>query len=159
NYALQPMARAEFVRMMTCDLPEQPAYFARDAEINRTGASALAELPRPRALTPAEVEQEAARGAVVLDVRAPAEFGAGHVPGALNVGLGGQFAIWAGSLIALSTPVVVVAESEAQVDEAVVRLARVGLDRVRGFLRGGGAAWRAVGRALATLPQVSGREL
>ena len=159
NYALKPMARAEFVHMMTSDLPEQPAYFARDAEINRTGASALAELPRPRALTPEEVEQAMARGAVVLDVRAAAEFGAGHVPGSLNVGLGGQFAIWAGSLIEMSAPVIIVAESEEKVDEAVMRLARVGLEQVRGYLRGGVAAWRASGRDVASVPQISVAEL
>ncbi len=96
NYALQPMARAEFVAMMTRDLPEQPAYFARDAEINRAGAPPLAELPRPVALTPAEVVQATEQGAVLLDVRPAAEFGAGHVPGAINIGLGGQFAIWPG---------------------------------------------------------------
>ncbi len=159
NYALQPMARDEFVRMMTADLPEQPAYFARDAEINRTGASALGELPRPAALTPDEVAQQSAQGAVMLDVRSAAEFGAGHVPGSLNVGLGGQFAIWAGSLIAPAVPIVIVAENEAQVDEAVMRLARVGLEHVRGYLRGGVAAWRVSGRALATVPQISVAEL
>jgi hydroxyacylglutathione hydrolase len=159
NYALQPMVRAEFVRMMTTDLPEQPAYFARDAEINRTGAAALAELPRPAALTPAEVEREMAEGACVLDVRAAAEFGAGHVPGALNVGLGGQFALWAGSLIPAGKPVVVVAADDAKVDEAAMRLARVGLEDVRGYLQGGVEAWRAAGRALASVPQISVAEL
>ena len=159
NYALKPMARAEFVRMMTCDLPEQPAYFARDAEINRTGAAALAELSHPIALAPEEVEQEATRGSVILDVRAAAEFGAGHVPGSLNVGLGGQFAIWAGSLIPAGAPIVIVAESDEQVDEAVLRLARVGLENVRGYLRGGVAAWRAAGRDVMSVSQISVAEL
>jgi hydroxyacylglutathione hydrolase len=159
NYALQPMARAEFVRMMTCDLPEQPAYFARDAEINRTGAPALTELARPDALTPAAVEQQCAQGALVLDVRAAAEFGAGHVPGALNVGLGGQFAIWAGSLIAPGMPLIICADSDAQVDEAVLRLARVGLEHVRGYLHGGVAAWCASGRDVMSVPQISVAEL
>jgi hydroxyacylglutathione hydrolase len=159
NYALQPMARTEFVRMMTTDLPEQPAYFARDAEINRTGAQSLSELPRPAALTPEEAEQQIMQRAVMLDVRTAAEFGAGHVPGSLNVGLGGQFAIWAGSLIAPDAPLVIVAENEAQVDEATLRLARVGIEQVRGYLRGGVAAWRASGRALASVPQISVAEL
>ncbi|PYS91615.1 MAG: MBL fold metallo-hydrolase [Acidobacteria bacterium] len=159
NYALKPMARAEFVRMMTTDLPEQPAYFARDAEINRTGAPALATLPHPRALAPEEVAQQIESGAVLLDVRPAAEFGAAHVPGALNVGLGGQFAIWAGSLIAPTAAIIIVGESEAQVDESVMRLARVGLENVRGYLRGGVEAWRAAGRATATVPQISVAEL
>ena len=159
NYALRPMARAEFVRLMTSDLPEQPAYFARDAEINRTGATALTALPRPAALTPEQVAQQIEARAVLLDVRTAAEFGAAHVPGALNVGLGGQFAIWAGSLIAPTAPIIIVADDEAQVDESVMRLARVGLENVRGYLRGSVAAWRASGRELATVPQISVAEL
>jgi rhodanese-related sulfurtransferase len=159
NYALQPMARAEFIRMMTSDLPEQPAYFARDAEINRTGASALNELPRPNALAAEDVAQQLAHGALMLDVRTADEFGAGHVPGALNVGLGGQFAIWAGSLIAPGVPLIIIAADEAQIDEAVLRLARVGLEHVRGYLRGGVAAWHASRRDVATVPQISVAEL
>jgi glyoxylase-like metal-dependent hydrolase (beta-lactamase superfamily II)/rhodanese-related sulfurtransferase len=159
NYALQPMARAEFVRMMTCDLPEQPAYFARDAELNRTGAPALDDLSRPDALTPAAVEQQCAQGALMLDVRAAAEFGAGHVPDALNIGLGGQFAIWAGSLIEPGVPLIICADTDEQVEEAVLRLARVGLEHVRGYLHGGVAAWRASGRDVMSVPQISVAEL
>ena len=99
NYALQPMTKEEFVRVMTTDLPEAPAYFSKDAEINRTGAEALTLLPQAPALSPAEVRKLAAQGSVILDVRDANDFGAGHIPGALNIGLGGQFASWAGSLI------------------------------------------------------------
>ncbi|HEX7177365.1 MAG TPA: rhodanese-like domain-containing protein [Pyrinomonadaceae bacterium] len=159
NYALQPMPRAEFVRMMTEELPEQPAYFQRDAEINRAGAPALADLPRPRAVSPDELAALAAEGHVVLDVRPAAEFGAGHVPGSLNIGLSGQFASWAGSLIPLGTPVVLVAASEAQAEEAVTRLARVGHESVAGYLAGGVGAWEQSGRERATLPQISVEEL
>jgi hydroxyacylglutathione hydrolase len=153
------MPRAEFVRMMTEELPEQPAYFQRDAEINRAGAPALADLPRPRALSPDETAALAAEGHVVLDVRPAAEFGAGHVPGSLNIGLSGQFASWAGSLITLGTPVVLVAASEAQAEEAVTRLARVGHESVAGYLAGGVAAWAESGRETAALQQISVGEL
>ena len=139
---------------MTTDLPEQPAYFPFDAEINRTGAEPLDALPRPAALTPHAVASLANQGHVVLDVRPAAAFGAGHVPGAVNVGLGGQFASWAGSLITLRTPIVIVAETGGQVDEALVRLARVGHETVRGYLRGGMDAWRAHHMEEATVPQV-----
>src|SRR5207237_5402541 len=125
----------------TSDLPHPPTYLPRDAEINRTGATALTALPRPAALTPEQVAQQIEARAVLLDVRTAAEFGAAHVPGALNVGLGGQFAIWAGSLIAPTAPIIIVADDEAQVDESVMRLARVGLENVRGYLRGSVAAW------------------
>src|SRR5438876_1414614 len=105
NYALQPMTKGQFVKMMTTDLPEAPAYFAKDAEINRAGAPSMDQLPEPEALTPAEVFKRAREDTVVLDVRSAAEFGAGHVPGSLNIGLGGQFALWAGSLIPLNSAI------------------------------------------------------
>ena len=159
NYALAPMARDEFVRLLTTDLPEAPAYFSTDAAINREGAPPLAEIQRPAALLPQQVVAYANLGYVVLDVRAAAEFGAGHVPGALNVGLGGQFASWAGALIPLGTPLIVVAADEAQVDEAVTRLARVGHDTVRGHLRGGMDAWRGSGFEVSTVEQVTVSDL
>src|SRR5437773_2671849 len=86
NYALQPMIKEAFVKMMTTDLPEAPAYFSKDAEINRTGAASLNGLPRPAPLSSAEVCKLAAQGYVILDVRSAGEFGAGHVPVALNIG-------------------------------------------------------------------------
>ncbi|HKP73707.1 MAG TPA: MBL fold metallo-hydrolase, partial [Pyrinomonadaceae bacterium] len=155
NYALAAMPRDEFVRMMTTDLPAAPRYFSRDAEINRTGANALEQLPRPRALTPEEVKTFVEQGALVLDVRNASDFGVGHIPGALNIGLGGQFASWAGSLIAPETPLVLVAEDEKKVEESVMRLARVGLENVKGFLRGGVDAWREAGYETALIPQIT----
>ena len=159
NYALAPMGRDEFVRLLTTDLPEAPAYFNADALINREGAPPLAEVHRPAALLPQQVVAYANLGYVLLDVRTAAGFGAGHIPGALNVGLGGQFASWAGSLIPLGAPLIVVAADEAQVDEAVTRLARVGHDTVRGYLRGGMDAWRDAGFEVSTVQQVSVADL
>jgi glyoxylase-like metal-dependent hydrolase (beta-lactamase superfamily II)/rhodanese-related sulfurtransferase len=159
NYALAPMGRDEFVSLLTTDLPEAPAYFPIDARINREGAPPLAEVYRPAALLPQQVVAYANLGYVVLDVRAAAEFGAGHVPGALNIGLGGQFASWAGALISLGAPLIVVAAEESQVDEAVTRLARVGHDTVRGYLRGGMDAWREAGFEVSSVEQVSVAEL
>lgn len=155
NYALQPMSKDAFVRMMTAELPEAPAYFPKDAEINRTGAQPLSEVSRPAALTPEEFSELATHGHVILDVRSAREFGAGHVPGSLNIGLGGQFASWAGMLIVMGTPIVIVAESDEKVDEAVMRLARVGIETVRGYLGGGIGAWRESGLGMAHLPQIS----
>jgi hydroxyacylglutathione hydrolase len=159
NYALAPMSRDEFVRLMTTDLPPAPSYFSRDAEINRAGAAPLNKLSRPRALMPEEVRELQRRDYLVLDARSAAEFGAGHVPGALNVGLGGQFAMWAGCLIDAAQKIVLVAESEDKIDEAVMRLARVGLDAVEGYLRSGMTAWRASDFEIATIPQISVEEL
>jgi rhodanese-related sulfurtransferase len=159
NYALQPMSRESFVRLMTADLPEVPQYFPRDAAVNREGAPALAERRRPEALSPDDVSRRAAAGALVLDVRGAAAFGAGHVPGALNVGLRGQFASWAGTLVPFDRTLVLVTEDEAEVDEAAMRLARVGLENVAGYLAGGLAAWAGAGLPVATLPQVTADEL
>lgn len=159
NYALAPMPREEFVRMMTADLPEAPAYFSRAAEINRAGADALGEIARPAALAPEEVKRLADEGHVVLDVRAAEEFGAGHVPGALNVGLGGQFASWAGSLVEPDASVIIIAETDEQIDEAVMRLARVGLENVRGYLSGGMLAWGEAGLPQSRVPQITVGEL
>src|SRR5947208_3617359 len=145
NYALQPMTKDEFIRLLTTDLPEAPAYFSRDAEINRTGAGSLEGLAPAVALPVAEVRRFAEQESVILDVRDAAQFGAGHVPGALNIGLGGQFASWAGSLIPLTAPIVIVADSDERIEEARLRLARVGLENVRGYLAGGMNAWRAAG--------------
>ena len=159
NYALKPMPRDEFVRMMTDQMPPAPAYFAKDAEVNRSGAHALADLSRPAALSAVEVAQLAGQGYLILDVRSAADFGAAHVPGALNIGLGGQFAIWAGVLIEMGTPIVIVAESDEKVDEAVMRLARVGIETARGYLRGGMSSWREAGLEMAHVPQITVGEL
>jgi len=159
NYALQPMSKAEFVRIMTTDLPEAPRYFSQDAEINRSGAGALAQVAKPEGLSPQEVQQLSKEGQVVLDVRSAVEFGAGHVPGAVNIGLGGQFAMWAASLIPLTAPVILVAESEEKVDEAVMRLARVGIETVRGYLNGGMLAWHEAGLPTAVVEQITVTEL
>ena len=158
NYALRPMSREEFVTQMTADLPEAPAYFPRDAEINRAGARDLAELQQPTPLSASEVN-ELTGEFVLLDVRPADEFGAGHIPGSLNIGLGGQFAMWAGSLISNTAKVVLIAATNAQVDEAVVRLARVGLENVHGFLKGGVESWLHAGFPVAKITQVTVHEL
>jgi hydroxyacylglutathione hydrolase len=159
NYALQPMPREEFIRMMTTDLPEAPAYFSRDVQLNREGAGDLSKLPDPASLPPARVEEMQRAGAIVLDTRPAAQFGTGHIPGSLNIGLGGQFASWTGALIAPEKPIVLVTEDEDHVEEARTRLARVGLENVAGYLGGGLLAWHDSGRPVATTEQISVDEL
>jgi glyoxylase-like metal-dependent hydrolase (beta-lactamase superfamily II)/rhodanese-related sulfurtransferase len=159
NYALKPMSKDEFVKMMTTDLPEAPSYFAQDAEMNRAGAAALKELPAPAELNPAEFKRLANTGHLVLDVRPAAAFGNGHIPGAINIALGGQFASWAGTLMKRDTPVLLVAEEREGVDEAVQRLARVGIESVKGFLSGGMYAWDKAGEAAEAIPQMPVDEL
>ncbi|MDL2719115.1 MAG: rhodanese-like domain-containing protein [Acidobacteriota bacterium] len=158
NYALFPMPKEDFVRLMTADLPEVPAYFPRDVELNRAGAAPLgARLPA--ALPAAEVMRLAEAGATILDVRPAAAFGAGHPAGAVHVGLSGQFASWAGALLAPEKPVVLVTEDDAGAAEAATRLARVGLENVAGYLDGGVAAWDRAGLPVARLEQIDVAEL
>jgi hydroxyacylglutathione hydrolase len=159
NYALKPMSKEQFVTMMTADLPEAPIYFPKDAEINRSGARGLSELQPPRGLTAAQVSELRNQDHVLLDVRSAADFGAAHVPGSINIGLGGQFAMWAGSLIPLNAAIVVIADTGAQVDETVVRLARVGIENVKGYLEGGVQSWRNAGFEVSSVPQVTVAEL
>jgi glyoxylase-like metal-dependent hydrolase (beta-lactamase superfamily II)/rhodanese-related sulfurtransferase len=131
NYALQPMSRDEFIKVVSCDQPEVPAYFVKSASKNLQGASALEDLPKPQQMTTEEILNFEG---VILDVRNSEQFGAGHIPNSINIGLGGQFASWAGTLITIGTPLAIVAEESEQVDEAFMRLARVGIETVRGFI-------------------------
>ncbi|MBA3693594.1 MAG: MBL fold metallo-hydrolase [Acidobacteria bacterium] len=131
NYALQPMAKDEFVKMMTENLTEAPAYFPKSVAKNLAGARSLEELSKPKEMSAQAVKDFSG---VILDVRSADDFGAGHIPNALNIGLGGQFASWAGTLIDTDAPVVIVADAEEKVVEAVMRLARVGIESVEGFL-------------------------
>src|SRR5436189_1612014 len=161
NYALQPMPREAFVEMMTRDLARAPRYFPMDAEMNRRGARSLEDI-EVRALSPAEVWKSGSVAAavhMVLDVRDGAEYGAGHVPGSINIGLSGQYASWAGTLVSAQDEVIIVASDRARAEEAVMRLARVGLENVAGFLDGGIDAWRAAGLPLDMIPQIDVTEL
>jgi glyoxylase-like metal-dependent hydrolase (beta-lactamase superfamily II)/rhodanese-related sulfurtransferase len=159
NYALQIKSRDEFIRQMTENLPARPEYFIQDAQINRTGATALGELPEFRPLSPQEVRRALDEGVFVLDVRPNADFAAAHIPGSINIALSGQFASWAGTIMGLSAKPVLVADTPEQYEEARMRLARVGIEDARGFLKNGVAAWQQAGLPLAQLPQMTVQEL
>lgn len=131
NYALQPMTKDEFIKIVAADQPEVPAYFPISAAQNLKGSLSLEDLPKPKALTTEEIKDF---DGVVLDIRTGEKFGAGHIPNSINIGLGGQFASWAGTLVTIGTPVAIVAETGEQVDEAFMRLARVGIETVKGFI-------------------------
>jgi hydroxyacylglutathione hydrolase len=155
NYALQIKSREEFVKQLTSNLPARPAYFSQDAEINRTGATSLSDLPALSPIEPAELKSLLAEGAIALDVRPGDQFAAGHVPGSVNIALSGQFASWAGALLGLSASPILIADSQEEVSEARMRLARIGLEDSRGYLNGGVEAWKQAGLPLATLSQIS----
>jgi hydroxyacylglutathione hydrolase len=141
NYALQPMSKEEFIRLVTADQPDAPQYFTYDAILNTrervTLDSNLERVLQPVALD--EVIRLGDEGAQLLDVRDAAEFARGHLAGSINIGLGGQYATWAGTLLDRVKPIVIIAEPGRE-QEAALRLGRIGFDHVRGYLSGGMAA-------------------
>jgi glyoxylase-like metal-dependent hydrolase (beta-lactamase superfamily II)/rhodanese-related sulfurtransferase len=155
NYALQIKSREDFIVQLTSNLPARPEYFAKDAEINRAGAAALSDLPPLRALAPHELKTMLDEGEIALDIRSADEFAAGHVPGSVNIALSGQFASWAGTVLGLTAHPVLIATSGEQIEEARVRLARVGIEALDGFLSGGVEAWKDAGLPLATIAQIN----
>jgi len=166
NYALQPMTREAFVQMLTAELPERPGYFSRDAEINRAGAEAMQELPPLTALSPDEVAEKIgqrvggpAATAVVLDTRPSNDFFASHIPGSVHIALSGQFAAWAGALVGLDRKIILVAEDPGRTEESRMRLARVGIEHIAGYLDGGISSWQRSGRQVAQFAQISAGEL
>jgi len=138
NYALQPMSKAEFIQVVTADQPDAPAYFTYDAVLNSqerpTLDQALKREMQP--LTPESVLELQASGAQILDTRDSVEFAAAHLKGSINIGLGGQYATWAGTVLAREHPIVIIADPGRE-NEAAVRLGRIGFDHVAGFLNDG----------------------
>jgi len=160
NYALQIKTREKFIHELTSNLPTRPEYFAQDAEINRQGAPALSALPELPPISAQELKHLLEdEGVIALDVRPNDQFTAGHVPGSVNIALSGQFASWAGAILGLSSRPVLIADSDEQISEARMRLARIGLEAERGYLKDGIEGWKAAGFELAVLPQITPREL
>jgi hydroxyacylglutathione hydrolase len=138
NYALQPMTKEEFIRLVTADQPDAPAYFTYDAILN-TRERATLDKNLELVLHPidlAEVLRMGDAGAQILDVRDAAEYAKGHLAGSINIGLGGQYATWAGTVLDRVKPIVIVAEPGRE-QEAALRLGRIGFDHVKGYLEGG----------------------
>jgi glyoxylase-like metal-dependent hydrolase (beta-lactamase superfamily II)/rhodanese-related sulfurtransferase len=138
NYALQPMSRERFIEIVTADQPDTPAYFTYDAILNSRERPTL-DAALGRELKPLSLKQLLALvddGAQLLDTRGQSEFEGAHVRGALNVGLGGSFATWCGTLLDPQRPVALVAEPGREL-EAATRLGRIGFDTVAGYLAGG----------------------
>ena len=159
NYALQIGSREEFIQQVTANLPARPGYFLQDAEINRSGAEALTDRPPLPELAPAELQTLLDQKANVIDVRPPEEFAAGHIAGSINIALSGQFASWAGTILGHGSKPALVAETDAQIEEANLRLSRVGIEDVRGYLAGGISTWQKAGLTLVSTPQISAQEL
>lgn len=141
NYALRPMSEVEFVSLVTRNLPAVPAYFAYDAEVNKkerpTLETAIAQGRKPLTVEKLLAHRDA--GGIVLDVRDPVDHAAAHLRGSINIGLGGKYATWAGSLLDRSRPIALIADPGLET-EAATRLGRIGFDQVVGYLDGRMAA-------------------
>jgi len=146
NYALQPMSREKFVATMLDGLQTPPQYFFTDAVINRKGYENDMDTlmhKNSHALDVAEFKKQMESGITVLDTRTPEDFAKEHITGATNIGLGGQFAIWVGTIFKDEAFLLIC--DEGKEEEAIMRLGRVGYDKVVGYLKGGVKAWKAAG--------------
>ena len=151
NYALQPMDRETFVRLVTTDQPDAPSYFSYDAEFNAREHDTL-DHQLSRNLIPLSLDAVLSRakdGAQVLDTRDAADYEGAHLVDSINIGLGGQYATWAGTLLRRDRPIILVTETGAE-EESAVRLGRIGFDHIAGYLEGGM-------HALAERPELVGR--
>ncbi len=143
NYALQPMSRAEFVRLVTADQKPAPAYFGHDAELNKSEHATLEHLLHSTQTIGLDEALRLARAgdAQFLDTRDANAFAKEHIRGSINIGLSGRYASWVGTMLDPGTPLVIVAEP-GQETESIVRLGRIGFDRIAGVLRDGVRAAR-----------------
>jgi hydroxyacylglutathione hydrolase len=160
NYALQPMNRERFVELVSSGQTEMPAYFAHDAALNRRERPTLEETLQ-RSLRPLSLDETLRMknaGAVLLDVRDPDDYARAHIAGSTNIGLGGRFASWAGTVIDRERAIVVVAEPGRE-REAVLRLGRIGFDQVAGYLEGGPRAFERRTEVVASHPRIDPAEL
>jgi hydroxyacylglutathione hydrolase len=133
NYALRAPDKATFMELVTEGQPPAPKYFVYDAILNRKERGLLDETATPPAMGWDDVMSAMAKGAVLVDARDPADFALGHVRGAVNIGLNGRYAEFAGSVLSPETDVVLCTEPGEEL-EARNRLARIGFDRVIGHL-------------------------
>ena len=160
NYALQPMSKSAFIDLVTADQPEAPSYFSYDAMLNRrerpTLDQTLEQVLKPLSLD--EVIRQMNAGTQVLDVRDAAAFEAGHLHGSVNVGLQGNFATWAGTVLEQDTPIALIA-TPGQEEEAAMRLGRIGFDHVVGYLSGGAAALSARPDLVRSIARITADDL
>jgi len=160
NYALQAATKDEFITAVTTGIATPPQYFPVNAKINKEGYDSINNV-LAKGLTPLAVESFKAAAnddTIILDTRNATLFTQGFVPGSISVGLEGRFAEWAGSILPFNKPIVLVTEPGRE-KETIVRLARVGFDKVKGFLDGGYEAWLKAGEKIDMIIDVEADEL
>lgn len=162
NYALRAdMSKDEFVKAVTDGLVAPPQYFPKNAVMNKMGYDSFDEVMEQgnKALSADDFENVVkAMDAIIIDTRTPADYAKGHVPGSIFIGIDDNFATWVGTLITdLKHPIVFVAD-EGREEEVVTRLSRVGYDNTMGYLKGGFDAWKASGKEVDTVEEISAAE-
>jgi len=158
NYALLAKSSEEFVRLLTDNLPARPEYFGREVELNQRGAAPMSELPPLAPLTAPEVLRLQKEGAVVVDTRPAMQFAVAHVPGSVHIALTGQYASWAARTLGLDTQLIIAGEDIEHVRESQLRLARVGVENVAGYLAEGVSGWIKNGFELDYIPQITAQD-
>ncbi len=160
NYALQPQSKEEFIAAVTDGLAVPPKYFAINAQINMQGYTSL-DAVKQQGLTALSIEEFKilkSGDVLVLDTRHASIFTQGFIPGSIFIGLEGRFAEWAGSLLSFDKPMILVTEPGKE-EETVVRLSRVGFDKILGYLRGGFEAWQQAGEPTDMIIDIEADEL
>ena len=160
NYALKAASREEFIKVVTDGIPPPPLYFPINAKINKEGYDSMDEVLQQgmKALTVEEFKKLITDETIILDTRNSEVFTKGFIPGAVSIGLNGRFAEWAGSLLSFDAPLLLVSEKGKE-KESIVRLARVGLDKVKGYLQGGYESWKNSGEKSDLIIDVEADEL
>jgi glyoxylase-like metal-dependent hydrolase (beta-lactamase superfamily II) len=154
NYALQPISKASFIDIVTADQPDAPAYFTYDAVLNTKERPTLDDALERGPMTLDQALALQAVGAQVVDTREAGDFAAAHLAGSINIGLGGQFATWAGSVLSRETPIVIIADPGRE-REAMMRLGRIGFDHVAGYLKEGMLSVQGTPSLTATTERIS----
>ncbi|HTB07146.1 MAG TPA: MBL fold metallo-hydrolase [Bacteroidia bacterium] len=153
NYALQPMDREAFIDIVVTGIAAPPRYFFTDVHLNHVGyedEESLSKNVHPIELSQFKKDMEA--GIVVIDTRSPADFAKEHIAGSISIGLDGQYAIWAGNLFD-NVPFLIVCD-EGKEQESITRLARVGYDKVKGYLKGGVNTWKQAGLKMQSIESI-----
>ena len=162
NYALNQPDKESFIKAVLEGLTAPPAYFPQNVAMNKLGYKPLEQILNEarRPLDPQEFKSQAQSGAVViLDTRTPAEFAVAHIPGAINIGLSGDFAPWVGALVGNVKQALLLVCQAGTESEVITRLSRVGFDRVLGYLQGGLEAWKLKGFEVDSVNRISAQRM
>src|SRR5258706_3118085 len=160
NYALQAQNKEEFVKLVIEDLAEPPAYFFMNAKINKEGYESLEKIKQKAmiALSLTDFKNKMKEEVIVIDTREATVFTQGFIPGSVFIGLEGRFAEWAGSILSFEQRMILVTEKGKE-EETIVRLARVGFDKVEGYLKGGFEAWKKAGENIDMIIDIEADEM